>query len=92
VGSNPTGGTARLTLPSIASVRARRKHTVGWSADEQAPDPQRVVPDDHDAVESEVLLDLREDFDEPRQQDVVQQQPHADGRSGSRRSRTVSAA
>src|ERR687890_720941 len=36
------------------------ENTVGASADGQAPDPQRVVADDDDAAESEVLVDLRE--------------------------------
>ena len=40
--------------------RAREdKDAVGPSADGQAPDPQRVVPDDHDAPVLEVLVDLR---------------------------------
>ena len=51
----------------------------------RGPEPERS--DVHDVPS---LLDQH--VDEPGRQVVVAQQPHADGRSGSRRSRTVSAA
>jgi hypothetical protein len=49
-----------LTPPEHRIGPREDENTVGLSADGQAPDPQRVVADDHDAAESEVLVDRRE--------------------------------
>lgn len=54
------------------------------SCSTRRPQPQRSDVQDVPAL-------FRQDVDEPRGQVVVRQQPHADGRSGSRRSRTVGA-